>query len=104
MTALLLLLFFFHRISIISNMSIEQQAVSTIFSRYFKVCVMFTWCVLSGSLQMTSSADLMLEHVASYLKKDPVDIKLANLYKIGQTDINQIHLTFDFGQIYRSKQ
>ena len=51
-----------------------------------------------------SSADLMVEHVASYLKKNPVDVKMANLYKTGQNDINQINIPFDFRQICQSKQ
>ena len=52
---------------------------------------------------MTASADLMLEHVASYLNKDPVDVKLANLYRPGHDDLNGISIPFDFRQIYQSK-
>ena len=35
---------------------------------------------------MTGTAELIVEHVASYLKKDPVQVKLANMYKEGQAD------------------
>ena len=52
---------------------------------------------------MTASADMMMEHVASYLKKDPIEVKLANMYKLGQKDINQIPISFDFREIYRSE-
>jgi len=54
---------------------------------------------------MTSSADLIVEHVASYLKKSPVDIKLANLYKIGEANIKGETMMFvDFHAIYQSKK
>ena len=58
--------------------------------------------MLLASLQMTAAADLMVEHVASYLKKDPVDVKFANLYKIGQLNLkgetlmyNNYHATYE---------
>ena len=56
----------------------------------------------ADSMQMTASAELMVEHVANYLKKDPVAVKLANMYKIGQTDMDQIPISLDFQQIYQS--
>ncbi|CAK8698330.1 uncharacterized protein LOC143448853 [Clavelina lepadiformis] len=46
-----------------------------------------TWCRAPGSLQMTAHADLMMEHVASFLGKDAIDVKFANLYKKGQTNL-----------------
>ena len=53
---------------------------------------------------MTASADLIVEHVASYLKKNPVDIKLANMYKIGQTNLaGETMMYLDCRSIYQSK-
>ena len=53
---------------------------------------------------MTASADLIVEHVASYLKKDPVDVKLANMYKVGQTNLaGQTLMYTDFRSIYQRK-
>ena len=53
---------------------------------------------------MTASADLMVEHVANYLKKDPVDVKLANMYKTGQKNIKGETLMYiDFHAVYQSK-
>jgi len=43
-----------------------------------------TWCRAPGSLQLTAFADIMLEHVADYLQKDPIGIKMANFYQNGQ--------------------
>ena len=63
------------------------------------------YAYFTASLQLTASADLMVEHVASYLKKDPVDIKLANMYKIGETNLKGETLMYtDFHSIYQSKK
>ena len=54
---------------------------------------------------MTATADFILEHVASYLKKNPVDIKMANLYKIGETNlVGETMMYTDFRSIYQSKK
>lgn len=46
----------------------------------------------------------MIEHIASYLNKDAVDVKQANLYKLGQTNLlGETLLYSDFRTLYQSK-
>jgi len=49
--------------------------------------------VSTGSLQLTGTADQIMEHVASYLGKDPVTVKQLNLYKKGQLDFGGIPIS-----------
>ena len=54
---------------------------------------------------MTAAADFMVEHVASYLKKDPVDVKFANLYKVGQPLYHGVEIPYlNMPDVYQSKR
>ena len=55
-------------------------------------------------MQLLVSTDIMVEHIASYLGKDPIDIKFANLYKKNQVSIGNYELKYcNLKDIYTSK-